>query len=137
MWCWWLVLWWVVVLEQASGSYDVIRWFKFILGVSFIFWNCEWILLIYMYGYYLIVFNTCKHYISWWWFLFLWWVVVLEQAGGLYGVISWFKFILGVFFSFSFLIFFYWIVNGYCWFISDGYYLIVFNTCKHYIWWYW
>ena len=27
-------------------------------------------------------------------------------------------------------VFIFWIVNGYCWFICDGYYLIVFNTCS-------
>ena len=33
-WNWWyFVLWWVVELEQASGFYGVIRWFKLILGV--------------------------------------------------------------------------------------------------------
>ena len=41
-------------------------------------------------------------------------------------VIRGFKFILGVFYFFG-------IVNEYCRLICDGYYLVVFNTCKYYI----
>ena len=33
LWCWWLVLWWVVEMEQAGGLHGVIRWYIFILGV--------------------------------------------------------------------------------------------------------
>ena len=40
--------------------------------------------------------NTCKTLYLRCWKLVLWWVV-LEQAGGLHGVIRWFKLILGVF----------------------------------------
>ena len=43
-----LLLWWVVVLEQAGGLHDVIRLFKFILEVFLLFWNYERILLNYM-----------------------------------------------------------------------------------------
>ena len=61
LWCLWLVLWWVVVLEQAGGLHGVIRWFKFILGVFLISCKCEWNLLIRCNEYYFIDFNTCKH----------------------------------------------------------------------------
>ena len=43
-------------------------------------------------------FNTCKTLYLWCWRLDLWWYVVLEQADGLHGVKSWFKYILRVFF---------------------------------------
>ena len=42
LWCWWLVLCWVVVLEQVGGLHDDIRWFNIILGVFLISWNCGW-----------------------------------------------------------------------------------------------
>ena len=95
---------WVVVLEQAGGLHGIRRWFKFILGVFYLFliflgivngycWSiCD--------GYYLIVFNTCKHYILFCWKLVLWWVIMLEQTGGLNGDIRWFNIILGVFLIF-------------------------------------
>ena len=96
LWCWKLVLRWVVVLEQVGGLHDVIRWFKFILGV----FECAivneycWLDVMNSILYDL---NYRKNLYLWWWKLILWWVVVLEQAGGLHGVIRWFKFILGVF----------------------------------------
>ena len=43
-------------------------------------------------------FNTCKTLYLQCWKLDLWLYVVLEQAGGLYDVKMWFKYILGVFF---------------------------------------
>ena len=46
LWCWKFVLWWVVVLEQANDLHGVIRWFKYILGVFFIYCKCEWVLLL-------------------------------------------------------------------------------------------
>ena len=98
LWCWKLVLWWVVVLEQAGGLHGFIRWFKYILGVFFISWKCEWVLLIRCVINILFDLNTCKTLYLWCWKLDLWWVVVLEQVGGLYGVIRWFKLILRVFF---------------------------------------
>ena len=47
LFCWELVLWWVVLLEQAGGLHGNIRWFNIILGVFLIFWNCGWILFSY------------------------------------------------------------------------------------------
>ena len=127
---------WVVVLEQAGGLHGVIRWFKFILGVFYLFliflgivngycWSiCD--------GYYLIVFNTCKHYILFCWKLVLWWVIMLEQTGGLNGDIRWFNIILGVFLIFLEL----WIDIVEL-LLYDYINFFFFNTCKHFILWCW
>ena len=61
LWCWKLILWWVVILEQAGGLHGVIRWFKFILKVFLISCKCEWNLLISSNCVPLFDFNICKY----------------------------------------------------------------------------
>ena len=98
LWYWKLDLWWIVLLVQADGLLDVIRWFKYILSVFTFLANVNkyyWLDVINSIISYL---NTCNTLYLWGWKLVLYWVIVFEQSGGLNYVIRWFKYLLKVFF---------------------------------------
>ena len=127
LWCWKLVFWWVVMLEQAGGLHGIIWQFQYILRVFFFFsflTNVIEYCWLDVMNNILFNLNTCKTLYLWCWKLVLWWITVLGLADGLHGVIRWFKYILGVFLFLT-------NVNEY--FLTDVMNNILFdiNICKH------